>query len=144
MVIYNNMAAMSVLSEANRQNNKLSNSMGKLASGLKVRHAGDDAANGVAFGFHALDEVGHLFGSSGIGAAHSVALYRVEVVVFVSARQGDAAHLRGVGFHADALCLQGNLSKSPRHAACRRFACRGTSAAPMPLLPKRWPTSSRV
>ena len=43
MVIYNNMAAMSVLNESNRQNNKLSNSMEKLASGLKVRHAGDDA-----------------------------------------------------------------------------------------------------
>ena len=44
MVIYNNMAAMSVLNESNRQNNKLSNSMEKLASGLKVRHAGDDAS----------------------------------------------------------------------------------------------------
>lgn len=44
MVIYNNMAAMSVLNEANRQNNKLSNSMEKLAAGLKVRHAGDDAS----------------------------------------------------------------------------------------------------
>ena len=44
MVIYNNMAAMSVLNEANRQNNKLSNSMEKLAAGLKVRNAGDDAA----------------------------------------------------------------------------------------------------
>lgn len=44
MVIYNNMAAMSVLNEANRQNNKLSNSMEKLAAGLKVRHASDDAS----------------------------------------------------------------------------------------------------
>lgn len=44
MVIYNNMAAMSALNEANRQNNKLSGSLEKLASGLKVRNAGDDAA----------------------------------------------------------------------------------------------------
>ena len=44
MVIYNNMAAMSALSESKRQNNKMSAAMEKLASGLKVRNAGDDAA----------------------------------------------------------------------------------------------------
>lgn len=44
MVIYNNMAAMSALNESNRQNNKLSGSLKKLASGLKVRNAGDDAS----------------------------------------------------------------------------------------------------
>ena len=44
MVIYNNMAAMSVLNESNRQQGKLSGSLGKLASGLKVRGAGDDAS----------------------------------------------------------------------------------------------------
>lgn len=44
MVIYNNMAAMSTLNESNRQNNKLSSSLKKLASGLKVRNAGDDAS----------------------------------------------------------------------------------------------------
>ena len=44
MVIYNNMAAMSTLNESNRQNNKLSGSLKTLASGLKVRNAGDDAS----------------------------------------------------------------------------------------------------
>lgn len=44
MVIYNNMAAMSALNEANGHNNKLSNSMDKLSAGLKVRHASDNAS----------------------------------------------------------------------------------------------------
>ena len=44
MVIYNNMAAMSALNEANRHNNKLSHSMDKLSAGLKVRHASDNAS----------------------------------------------------------------------------------------------------
>lgn len=44
MVIYNNMAAMSALNESNRQNNKLSGSLEKIASGLKVRNVGDDAS----------------------------------------------------------------------------------------------------
>jgi flagellin len=44
MVIKNNMAAQLALGELNKNNNKLSNSLKKVSSGMKINGAGDDAS----------------------------------------------------------------------------------------------------
>ncbi|MDD6126914.1 MAG: hypothetical protein PUB60_02005, partial [Veillonellaceae bacterium] len=44
MTVMNNSAAMSALGEANKNNSKLSKDLKKVASGMRVGGAGDDAA----------------------------------------------------------------------------------------------------
>ena len=44
MVINNNIAAMTILGETNRNSKALGKSLEKLSSGMKIKSAGDDAS----------------------------------------------------------------------------------------------------
>ena len=102
---------------------------GAQAGRAAAYEAGDDAAHGVAAAFHVGYEAGHGFGCLGVGAAHGVGFGEREVVAPIVGREGDGAHLRGVGRYADAQRAQGELGQGASHAARHRFAGRRAAAA---------------
>ena len=101
------------------------------AYGTPFYHTADNAANGVALGFHLRDELFHLQCLLWVGTSHSVALCERQVVWVIIALEGNVSHLRCICLHTDTQLLKHHLCQRSTHTACYGDTCRCASATAM-------------